>query len=182
MAHSDSHSHCANCSPQPVLPRVVNHIGISVPDIDAAIKFYSESFGIKCLRESNTYSAAKSPSIPIFKIYGAALKEVRVAYMTSGNGVGIELFQFIDPVHEPKQPYKHPEGDLPFDYPRSGFFHVALTVPSVEQAVERVKELGGKIVGEVVELGKNKAAYIQDPWGNVFEMIDNSFECLFANT
>lgn len=34
---------------------------------------------------------------PMFKIYGDNVHKVKVAWLTTGNGVGFEIFEFIDP-------------------------------------------------------------------------------------
>jgi catechol 2,3-dioxygenase-like lactoylglutathione lyase family enzyme len=80
----------------------VNHVAISVPDIEAAVKWYTEVLGFRKLRQSVRYSDRKvTPEANLFKIYGDRLQKVKIAFLTSGNGVGIELFQFIDPPMKP---------------------------------------------------------------------------------
>lgn len=117
---------------------------------------------------------ATMPDGPIFKIYDNKLHKVKVAWLGTGNSVGFEVFEFIDPPHVPK-----PD----FEYNKAGFFHIAVTTPDIEEAVQRVKDSGGRQVGETVSMGKEeKAAYVSDPWGNVVELVTCSFEVLLANT
>lgn len=117
---------------------------------------------------------AENANQPIFRIYPQSLQKVKVAWLACGNGVGFEVFEFIDPPHRPK-----PE----FEYERSGFFHIAVTAPDPEAVVKRAEEVGGKQVGETVAMGpSNKALYVMDPWGNVIEVLTTSFEGLLANT
>lgn len=113
------------------------------------------------------------PDGPIFKIYDSKLQKVKVAWLGTGNSVGFEVFEFIDPPHQPK-----PD----FEYCRSGFFHIAVTAPDVDAACRRAVEHGGKQVGETVNMGGDeKALYLSDPWGNVVEVLSCSFEHLMAN-
>jgi len=116
---------------------------------------------------------AEDQNSPIFKIYDSKLHKVKIAWLGTGNSVGFEVFEFIDPPHQPA-----PE----FEYARSGFFHIAVTSPDVDGAVKRVLENGGKQVGETVSMGaEEKAAYVSDPWGNVVELLSCNFEALMAN-
>ena len=113
------------------------------------------------------------PSAPIFKIYPSTLQKVKIAWLGTGNSVGFEVFEFIDPQHQP---------DPEFVYNRSGFFHIAVTAPDVDAACARAVENGGKQVGETVDMGGGeKALYLSDPWGNVVEVLSCSFEHLMAN-
>lgn len=113
------------------------------------------------------------PSAPIFKIYNSKLHKVKVAWLGTGNSVGFEVFEFIDPPHIAK-----PE----FEYNRSGFFHIAVTAPDVDAACQRAIDYGGKQVGETVDMGGGeKALYLSDPWGNIVEILSCSFEALMAN-
>jgi catechol-2,3-dioxygenase len=113
------------------------------------------------------------PDGPIFKIYDSKLQKVKIAWLGTGNSVGFEVFEFIDPPHEPR-----PD----FEYAKSGFFHIAVTAPDVDAACARAVEHGGKQLGETVSMGgEEKALYLSDPWGNVVEVLSCSFEHLMAN-
>ena len=96
-----------------------------------------------------------------------------------GNGVALEIFEFVDP------PYKGPKQRLdwnPDTYTQGGFFHICLTVADVEDIASKVVEEGGKQVGEPLDLGPagDKSVYLQDPWGNVVEVMSCTFEQLFT--
>lgn len=123
---------------------------------------------------------AENPSAPIFRIYGDTLRKVKIAFLGTGNGVGFEIFQFIEPAHQKAESEE-------FEYTRAGVFHIAITTPDVEDAVRRVKEHGGSQIGETVELGRDVdgvmryAAYMKDPWGTVVEVLSCGFEALMAN-
>ena len=116
---------------------------------------------------------AEMSDAPIFKIYDSKLHKVKIAWLGTGNSVGFEVFEFIDPPHVPK-----PD----FEYNRAGFFHIAVTTPDVDGTAKKVVESGGKQVGEIVSMGgQERAAYVTDPWGNVVELLSCSFEALMAN-
>lgn len=124
-------------------------------------------------RGDRTTERADAPNAPLFKIYDSKLHKVKIAWLGTGNSVGFEVFEFIDPPHQPK-----PD----FEYSKSGFFHIAVTTADVDGAVKKVLDNGGSQVGETVGMGgENRAAYVSDPWGNVVELVSCSFESLLAN-
>lgn len=112
-------------------------------------------------------------------VYGKELNKVKLAIMTTGNGVGFEIFEFIDP------PYSGTGRSTRFgpnDYTNDGFFHVAITVPDVIATFKEAESLGARIVGEVTYPAPGETCiYMQDPWGNVVELLSCSFEQLIAN-
>ncbi|KAJ4290268.1 hypothetical protein N0V90_010483 [Kalmusia sp. IMI 367209] len=146
--------------------RAINHIGIHVPDLDAAVKWYTKHFGFKQIRSNMSFDRTAMPSATIFRIYGNKLHKVEVAFLSASNDVGFELFQFIDP------PMSEPSS---FEYTRGGVFHIAVTDPDPVAVLERVVQAGGKLIGEPVEIPRGEghekmvALYLQDPWGNVIE-------------
>jgi catechol-2,3-dioxygenase len=160
--------------------RVLNHIGLHVPDIEEAVKWYTTIFGFKRLRSAPICcNRATDPNLPIFRLYDSKLHKVKVAFLTTGGGVGFELFQFIDP------PMSQPAS---FDYTKGGVFHIAVTDPDPEALCERVVKAGGSKIGPTItpascegEPERQYALYCQDPWGNVIEACSCSFEKMMAN-
>jgi predicted enzyme related to lactoylglutathione lyase len=108
------------------------------------------------------------------------LQKVNIAFLGTGNSVGFEIFQFIDPAHQACTTEE-------FYYTRAGVFHIRVTTLDVEDTVRRVKEKGGRQIGETVELGEDlhgemgKATYVKDPWGTVLKVLSCGFEALMAN-
>jgi catechol 2,3-dioxygenase-like lactoylglutathione lyase family enzyme len=153
---------------------VVNHIAIAVPDSAAAQKWYCEVFGFRALKpEPRLTDRAETPAGPIFKIYGDELMKVKTVFLTGGNGVGVELFEFIDP------PISEPAG---FNYTRGGYFHMGITDPDPVALLAKAVSLGAKQIGETVSMYEGEQAlYLKDPWGNVIEVLSCSFEQLMGN-
>lgn len=112
---------------------------------------------------------SETPDAPIFAIYGDSLQEAKLAYIATGNGVGFEVFQFINPGFK--------KADVDFEYNRGGFFHLCVTDPQPETLVERIVSTGGSRIGKPAIVGEGATCiYAKDPWGNVLEVIDTSFE------
>jgi len=76
-------------------PLALNHIGMTVPDIDHAIDWYGSVMGFRLIfRRLMEYQ----PQIPeVREIFGPQFVRAHQAHLLSANGVGIELFQFLEP-------------------------------------------------------------------------------------
>jgi catechol 2,3-dioxygenase-like lactoylglutathione lyase family enzyme len=154
---------------------VFNHVGIAVPDLEAAIEWYTTNLGFRRLQKGcRAFDRASDPDAPIFKVYGDSLHKVKIAPLSSGNGVGVELFQFIDPPVKKGTSFK----DM---YTRGGYFHICITHPDPDTLLKKISSTGAKQIGETIKIGDEKALYMSDPWGNVIEVLSCSFEQLMAN-
>ncbi|CAF1040339.1 unnamed protein product [Rotaria sordida] len=107
--------------------RPINHIGYSVTDIDAVLDWYREVLGFTVLAAPVDIIVDNSTDMGILlsQMYPPEMKRVKMAHMTAGNGVGLELFQFIDP------PTQRPN-IASFEYTRAGLFHICVTDPEPE--------------------------------------------------
>lgn len=116
-------------------PRPLNHIGISVPDIDRAIAWYGEVLGYRLF--SGPFDlVASPPALAQFQdALGERCQHVRIAHLSTGGGVGIELFQPVLPATQPGTT------DIRFDQP--GPFHICVTDPDIEGLIGRIVATGG---------------------------------------
>lgn len=154
-------------------PAVVNHVGIAVGDVIGAIDFYEKALGFRLIMGPRLMvppaDAARSPLGPTFK-------RARQAHLVSANGVGFELFQFIDPpMFEPVQG---------IEYRRPGTWHVCVTDPDVEAVAKRIVAAGGKTFCEPVEFVPGKPyrlVYCSDPWGTIIEVMSHPYAEVFSN-
>ncbi|KAH6867530.1 hypothetical protein B0T10DRAFT_611825 [Thelonectria olida] len=149
----------------------INHVAVSVNDIETVTKWYTDIMGFKTIGDRIFHiKRSESPDAAIFAIYGDALNEVKLAYMATGNGVGFEVFQFLDPGFK--------KNDVDFEYNRSGFFHICVTNPDPHALADKVVENGGGRLGKgvLVAGGAATCVYVKDPWGNVVEILNASFD------
>lgn len=116
------------------------------------------------------------PDNPLFHIYGETLDEGKLAFMSTGSGTGLEIWEFIKPA------FKKPESV--FEYARGGFYHIAVTDMEPERLVEKVVAKGGGIVGGALKMpnGGYFCQYVKDPWGNVVEIMNRSFDRIATMT
>jgi catechol 2,3-dioxygenase-like lactoylglutathione lyase family enzyme len=165
-------------NPDPRLPSAalaVNHIGVTVPDVFGAIDWYGAVFGFRCIMgprvlEVDHREAATS--------LGPHFRRAWQAHLLCGNGVGIELFQFIDPPVQPRN------ADSQIDFTRRGPWHLCLTYPDVAQAIARITDEGGTMLSEPTAFVPGRPwilAYCSDPWGTVLEIMSHSYAEVFSN-
>lgn len=157
--------------------RVFNHVGVTVPDAQATVDWYTKILGFQLLGKIVHIKRSENPNDPIFRIYPESLQEVKLAKMATGNGVGFEIFEFINPAMKAAEV---------FEYERRGFFHICVTDPNPDLLASKFEAAGGKRIGSKVDpsgRGLIQCQYLADPWGNVVEVLDVGFEtmgCLSA--
>jgi catechol 2,3-dioxygenase-like lactoylglutathione lyase family enzyme len=155
-----------------VYPMILNHIAVSVPDLDQAVKWYKEVLGFTTVKEAVEFVADDSPTGKIVKdIHGPKLKKMRMAWLSSANQVGFEIFEYIEPKAERRINN--------FEYWKSGFIHICITNPDIKGLCKRISQTGGKQRSEIWELNPEKGikiAFCEDPFGNIIEIFSHSYE------
>jgi catechol 2,3-dioxygenase-like lactoylglutathione lyase family enzyme len=154
-----------------------NHVAVSVPDLDKAVKWYHEVLGFKILTEPMEGRADNSHMGTILKdIFGSSFNRLRFAHLSFGNQVGFEIFEFIDPKQEQRENN--------FEYWKTGFFHIAITDPNIEKLTKRIAENGGKQRSKVWQLIPDKPykiVYCEDPFGNIIEIYTHNYEQVWSS-
>ncbi|GLR91130.1 VOC family protein [Bradyrhizobium iriomotense] len=154
------------------LPRPLNHIGIGVPDIEAAIRWYEEVLGYCVFAGPVELSLETDSHGQLRDVLGPPFRRLKIAHLSSGSGCGIELFESIHPPHQRR------EEDVEFY--RSGTFHFCVTDPDIEGLVAKITATGGRQLSQIWDdrppLGVFRMAYCQDPWGTLIEVHTHSYE------
>lgn len=159
------------------IPRAVNHVGVGVADIVRAIEWYRDVLGFTLLqgplqvRADPGYRANE-----VRDVLGQDFNEMLQAHMVSVNGVGIELFQLIDPPHQKREPS--------LEYWKSGWFHICVTDPNVEELAARIAASGGRQRSKIWRINGSTAeyrmCYCEDPFGNIVEIYTHNYETLYG--
>jgi len=156
-------------------PRNFSHIGLSVPNLEQAISFYSEVMSWYIIMEPSDVVEDDSPiGVMCTDVFGAGWGKFRIAHMATGDRVGIELFEF--PNNE--QP------DNNFEFWKTGIFHYAIQDPDIEGMVEKIVAHGGKQRMPIREYypGEKpyRMVYCEDPFGNLVELYSHSYELTYS--
>jgi catechol 2,3-dioxygenase-like lactoylglutathione lyase family enzyme len=158
--------------------RAVGHVGISVPDLDAAIDWYGAVFGFDPIVTPHEIDITKGSLFVemCIDIFGVDFKRVKVVHLGSANGTAIELFEFIEPRYE--------RADDNFAYWRGGIFHFCVVAADIEEQVSVILEHGGRQRSQIRPLfaGRTyRACYCEDPWGTIIELTSHSHERMQSN-
>lgn len=120
-----------------------DHTAYRVSDLDASIRFYTESLGLRLL----------------FRRVNHEVQEA-IAFLELDGG-NLELIQTLD------IPFKRPEPEPPYCP------HLAIETQDMHQLLQRVQAGGIAVVKGPLEIpGHEKWLYICDPDNNVIEFIE----------
>ncbi|HYA82518.1 MAG TPA: VOC family protein [Candidatus Bathyarchaeia archaeon] len=155
-----------------VYPKIINHVAVSVPNMDLAVNWYKEVFGFTVVREPIEFVPDDTlKGMAVKDIHGPSLKKVRMVWLSSANQVGFEIFEYIEPKAERRTNN--------FEYWKSGFIHICITDPDIEGLCKKISETGGKQRSKVWEIVPDKGykiAFCEDPFGNIIEIYSHSYE------
>jgi lactoylglutathione lyase family protein len=158
-------------------PRAFSHIGVTVPDLDVAVKFYEETMGFYIIMRPTEIIEDPTTAIGIMcqDVFGTGYKKFRIAHMSTSDKIGIELFEFQQTKDLPRPEFN------PF---RTGLFHFCIQDPDVEGLVEKIINAGGKqrMPIRYYYPGEKpyRMVYCEDPFGNLLEIYSHSYELHYA--
>lgn len=141
----------------------VFHTGITVLDLDHAIRFYRDVLGFELIIGPTEVFEGDDLSAAL----GVSGARVRLAIMKVGDS-SLELHQYLSPKSQVDRPM--PPNTL-------GFMHVAFRVENIEQKVKELEAEGILFLSQVniVEEGPLagwKWIYFKDPDGITLEMVE----------
>ncbi|KJD35041.1 glyoxalase [Tamlana sedimentorum] len=158
-------------------PKSFSHIGITVPDIKAATKFYTEVMGWYVIMEPSTVKKETKTAIGkmCIDVFGNDWETFEIAHLATSDGIGVELFSF-----------PHGVKDAPeFNPFNTGLFHFCVQDPDIETLIEKIKAYGGKQRMPIREYYPEdkpfKMCYVEDPFGIVFEIYTHSYELTYSS-
>jgi methylmalonyl-CoA/ethylmalonyl-CoA epimerase len=130
----------------------LHHIGKVVGDMEEAIKYHRETFGLEPLRE------------PVID----PVQKVEVVLLNTGHGEDVPI-ELLKPISEDSPVSK-------FLKKGGGLHHLSFEVENIERAVEELREKGALILGEVVPSKGNKEApsvWLYTRSRELIELIEN---------
>ena len=132
----------------------LDHVGIVVPDLDAATAFFTDALGFRLVREATLGEAADRLPETFGAPDGATL---RVAFLETGGGT-VELLEWT-------APGAAADVRAPQDV---GTAHLALAVADIAAAVARLGTVPGVTVFEPHRRG---FVYVRAPWGLLLQLV-----------
>jgi len=156
-------------------PRTFSHIGLSVPSVAEAVKFYEDVMGWYTIMQPSDVVEDDSPiGVMCTDVFGPGWGSFRIAHMSTGDKIGIELFEF--PNNE------SPEDN--FEFWKTGIFHYCVQDPDIEGLVEKIVAHGGKQRMPIREYYPGdkpyRMVYCEDPFGNLVEIYSHSYELTYS--
>lgn len=139
-----------------------------MPELDAALRWYSEVFGFERLggatrvRENQGHAGVVAADVlgPGFASFGQG-------QLVGTNGVGLELFEFESAPTKGR-----------------GIFHVCVVARDLPRAAERIAANGGRRTSRIWPIFEGEpylTCYCEDPFGNVVELYSHGHERVYAN-
>ncbi len=140
-----------------VSARHVDHVGFTVPDLDAAIEFFERALGADLLWKLGPFH--ETPT-------GVKIKSINLAMLRLGPNINVELMAFDAESQQRTMPSN-------IDY---GAAHIAFFVDDIEAAAKSLKEQGAELLaGPLDAKGDVKQGeriwYFKTPWGAFMEIL-----------
>jgi catechol 2,3-dioxygenase-like lactoylglutathione lyase family enzyme len=136
------------------------HVGITVSDLNASVKFYEEVFGFEC-RNTTKFDEKFLGAAP--SLYHLENTTADVAFLVSPNGIVLEMFQF-----SPSLPNG---GPALWNVP--GYTHIALSVDDLPAFAKHLREKKVEFCMPVLDrFDGGHWVFVRDPDGNMVEVAE----------
>lgn len=146
----------------------IDHVGLTVPDIEQATTFFIEALQGEVLYETLKKTEPKRDDAETQQRLGVpdTMAQRAIRMLVFPNGPGIELFEF-----------EGPDQKGPICSSDIGWTHIAFYTDDLEKTLANVEAAGGKRLADPqplsgLEAGKgNRFCYVHTPWGSTLEII-----------
>ncbi len=142
-------------------PRSLSHVGLTVVDFEKAVKWYWEMFKFPLIAEQEMSSEEVSELYSLYNLKDTSLK---LGFLKAPKGGVIEIFQFT--------PSLPPERVC---WNRIGPTHLTIDVRNVKKWYKKLSEKGVKFLCQPQKTDGNEWVFLEDPDGNMIELIDLKF-------
>jgi catechol 2,3-dioxygenase-like lactoylglutathione lyase family enzyme len=141
----------------------IDHVGITVSDLDRALGFYRDLLGLRVIADS-TVSESE-----VAELLGLDSVRLRIADLDSGDGRIVELIQYLEPKGR----------RIAYESSDSATAHVAFTVDDLAAVSKRLTGAGATIVSRrPITISEPGGAfdgaiclYVRDPDGAILELV-----------
>ncbi|WP_076606235.1 VOC family protein [Cystobacter fuscus] len=144
----------------------IDHVGITVPNLREAEKFFSEIFGCVAVTKIGPHSMTNSLSNDRKTQVPARAKSMTLKMLRCGHGSNIELFEYEDSKGKTAPP----------DHEDLGGHHIAFYTDDVKAGVAYLKSKGITVIGEPMTMTSGDTAgetwvHFLTPWGLEMELV-----------
>jgi catechol 2,3-dioxygenase-like lactoylglutathione lyase family enzyme len=141
----------------------IDHVGITVSDVDRALDFYRDLLGLRVVADNTITEPA------VAELLGLDSVELRIVDLDSGDGRIVELLQYLQPAGT----------RLDYESSDAATEHIAFTVDDLAAIRARLAEAGAKIVSRrpltIDDPGGSFdgaiCLYVRDPDGAILELV-----------
>lgn len=149
------------------IPRGINHIGLSVPDLDAATVFLKAAFNAKVAYDGLTSDddPRRGPDAEHQLGLPSTAAIVKQRMIQIGTGPSIEMFEIEGLSDTPAAGLAD-----------RGWEHISLFVDDIDAALARAVEAGATALSEPHDNSRhedtpgNASVYVRAPWGSLIEL------------
>lgn len=143
-----------------------DHVGITVPDLEAATRFFVDVLGAERFYEIGPIADDTGDWMEAQLGVDPRARVNKLRFLRLGHGLNIELFEYEAPAQRRAVPANSDVGG----------HHLALYVDDFEAALAHLRAHGVEIMGEPVVRHAGPSAgqtwvYFRAPWGLQFELV-----------
>src|SRR6056297_1236899 len=142
-------------------PRSLSHVGLTVVDFGKAVKWYWEMFRFPLIAEEEMNEKEVEE---LYSLYNLKNTKRKPGLLRAPKGGVIEIFQFTPALPPEKVCWN-----------RIGPNHLTIDVRNVKKWYKKLSEKGVKFLCDVQESNGADWVFLEDPDGNMIELIDLKF-------
>jgi catechol 2,3-dioxygenase-like lactoylglutathione lyase family enzyme len=152
--------------------RTVDHVGLTVPDLEGAVRFYSDVLGAEELYGMGPFDAAELPATEDGRDWTDAhvnVRDARLSFRVLKVGTTmLELFHYERPTGATAPPRNCDAGG----------HHIGFKVDDLDAAKAYLEGQGVTVFAGPIEIPKGspggpmRVNYFLDPWGNHLELTE----------
>jgi catechol 2,3-dioxygenase-like lactoylglutathione lyase family enzyme len=138
-----------------------NHPAIAVPNLEAAIAWYRDTFGFAPLGDIKKQDPSIGARWQIARaLFGESVQSIRFVRTRAPGAPDKQILEIFEVA---------PSSESPPRTPRAGIIHACLIVSEVERVADRIAGSGGEVLG-TAEFGGVRIIFVRDPFGNILEL------------
>lgn len=149
------------------MARGINHIGLTVPDIEIATAFFKEALDGRIAYDSQTKMDEPRGGQFVKHVLGLenGAEIVKKRMMVFNDGPNIEMFEFV---------YANQKNAV--NLQDIGYTHISFYVDDFEASLNKIKQAGGEPISEphsntkYEDTAGNRTVYVKTPWGSLIEL------------